>query len=345
MFGFKYCLLSLVMILAVGAFWQNDTHAMDLSKQLPKLSAKEVLHYGPSSAFFEQYDQGVQGHCDPLLSHLNEKLQSSDSDVRYSAQLVYAEMYDRAVCVEYSSEKSFEYFKQAADAGGPMFHAHVGWKYYYGHGVEQSEAKANEAFKLLLTRRASSDISRIYKRYEDLLKDRPIPPLLKTGIDWLIEKSSTDDGLIDLAQALLGRSGATYHDGTAFKKDTKAAYFIFQSLAVKHNPKALFTFAKAILNGKIPSSPVREAHMFLEWAANCGYTDAMVEMAKYHQTGEYEFVQTNSHAYAWLYAAKTLGANVQDEMKHLEKHIKVSGEGNARQQLPWNYRPNSCRAK
>ena len=134
MFGLKCLLLRLVAILAIGLFWQNDVQAMDLSKPLPKLSAKEVLHYGPSSAFFEQYDQGVQGNCGPLLSHLNEKLQSSDSDVRYSVQLVYAEMYDRAVCVEYSPEKSFEYFKQAADSGGSYFYAHVGWKYYYGHG-------------------------------------------------------------------------------------------------------------------------------------------------------------------------------------------------------------------
>lgn len=90
MFGFKCRLASFVAILAMGVFWLNNAQAMDLSKPLPKRSAKEVLHYGPSSAFFEQYDQGVQGNCDPLLSHLNEKLQRADSDVRYSAQLVYA---------------------------------------------------------------------------------------------------------------------------------------------------------------------------------------------------------------------------------------------------------------
>ncbi|WP_417841617.1 hypothetical protein [Terasakiella sp.] len=107
----------------------------------------------------------------------------------------------------------------------------------------------------------------------------------------------------------------------------------------------MFLFSKAILNGQIPSSPVREAHTFLEWAANCGNTDAMIEMAKYHQTGQYEFFQTNSHAYAWLYAAKILGANVETEMGKLEQTIKKSGKGKARQELPWNYRPNSCRAK
>jgi len=344
MFGFRYRLWGLVAVLTVGAVWANVVQAMALSKPLPKRSAKEVLHYGPSSAFFEQYDQGVQGNCAPLLSHLNEKLQSPDSDVRYSAQLVYAEMYDRAVCVEYSPKKSFEYFKQAADAGGPAFYAHVGWKYYYGHGVEKSEAKANEAFKLLLTRGAFSKTSRTYARYQDLLKDRPIPPLLKAGIDWLIETTSTDEGLIKLAQALLDGSG-TYIDGSSFEKDSKSAYNIFANLSVKRNSKAMFLFSKAILNGQIPSSPVREAHTFLEWAANCGNTDAMIEMAKYHQTGQYEFFQTNSHAYAWLYAAKTLGADVETEMEKLEKTIKNSEQGKARQELPWNYRPNSCRVK
>lgn len=341
MFGLKYRLLRLVVILAVGAFWQNDVQAMDLSKPLPKLSAKEVLHYGPSSAFFEQYDQGVQGNCDPLLSHLNEKLQSSDSDVRYSAQLVYAEMYDRAVCVDYSPEKSFKYFKDAADAGGPMFYAHVGWKYYYGHGVEQSEAKANEAFKLLLTRGASSDISRTYKRYEDLLKDRPIPPLLKIGIAWLIGKTSTDDGLIDLAQGLLSGSGR-YHDGSPLNIDRRASYDILTNLSVKPNTSAMLILADGIYRKQYEGLHMGEAEMMMKRATDCGSIKAIKKMAHYYKVGAYDYVQSNLNAYAWYDVAKSLGANVQMEMSELEKHLSDWEIKNARQDHPWLYRPKSC---
>ncbi len=56
MFRFKYHLWGFITVLTFGAVWSNLVQAMDLSKPLPKRSAKEVLHYGPSSAFFEQYD-------------------------------------------------------------------------------------------------------------------------------------------------------------------------------------------------------------------------------------------------------------------------------------------------
>ncbi|NVJ92440.1 MAG: hypothetical protein HWE34_12320, partial [Methylocystaceae bacterium] len=101
------------LIAALGA---GGVYAMDLSHPFPARSAVEVLHPGPSSGFFKEYDAGVQGQCGPLLSHLDKTLQDPDSDVKYSAQLVYGEMYDRAVCVDYSPVKSFEYFKQAAQS-------------------------------------------------------------------------------------------------------------------------------------------------------------------------------------------------------------------------------------
>ncbi len=318
MFGLKYRLLRLVIILAVGAFWQNDAQAIDLSKPLPKLSAKEVLHYGPSSAFFKQYDQGIQGNCGPLLSHLNEKLQSSDSDVRYSAQLVYAEMYDRAVCVEYSPEKSFQYFKEAADAGGPMFYAHVGWKYYYGHGVEQSEAKANEAFKLLLTRMAFTESSRFYESYQDVLKDRPIPPLQKAGIDWLIKKTSTVEGRIKLAQALLDGSGR-YLDGSPLQIDKRAARDIL-SHTTSSSPKAHFLLGTEYLKGSFGDSNRYEGEFHLMWAAKCGYVPAMLELARLSETGEFGIRQSKRDVYGWLLLAQRSGADVSKELEKVKEN-------------------------
>ncbi|WP_188666078.1 tetratricopeptide repeat protein [Terasakiella brassicae] len=319
MFGFKYHLWGFIAALTVGAVWPNLVHAMDLSKPLPKRSAKEVLHHGPSSAFFEQYDQGVQGNCTPLLSHLNEKLQSADSDVRYSAQLVYAEMYDRAVCVEYSPKKSFEYFKQAADAGGPAFYAHVGWKYSYGHGVEKSEAKANEAFKLLLTRGAFTENSRTYKRYEDLLKDRPIPPLLKEGIEWLIETTSTDDGLIELAQALLDGSGR-YLGRSPLQIDQISARNILSQTAL-FSPKARFILGIEYLKGSFDDKNRREGEMHLMWAAQCGYVPAMLKLAQLSETGDYGVKQNKQSTYGWYHMARENGADVASEVEKAKQKI------------------------
>ncbi|NVJ92506.1 MAG: sel1 repeat family protein [Methylocystaceae bacterium] len=317
-------------------------NAIDITGPLPKLTAEKTLLKGPSSAFFEEYDEGVKGKCDLLLKHLSKSLQSSNSDVKYSAQLIYAEMYDRAVCVEYSASKSFEYFKQAADGGGPAIYAFVGWKYFFGHGVKQSNAKANEAFKLLLTRNTVFGNSLTYDHYENLLRDRKIPILLKKGVDWLIQKTSSDEKLIHFAQELLDGT-AIYFDGSPFKKDQKAAYNILFRLSAK-NSTASLVLANAILQGKIPSSPMSEAHFFLEMSANCGNTDAMLEMAQYHQTGQYNFLKINSIAYSWLYTAKFLGLDVENQMKTLKEKIENQGNDSARQEFPRNYRPQSCRA-
>ncbi len=344
MFGFRCRLVNFVVILAIGAFWLNDTQAMDLSKPLPKLSAKEVLHYGPSRAFFEQYDQGVQGNCDPLLSHLHEKLQSPDSDVRYSAQLVYAEMYDRAVCVEYSPEKSFKYFKQAADGGGFYFYAHVGWKHIYGHGAKKSMKEAHKAFKLLLTRLASSESSRTLERYIDLLKDRPIPTELKTGVGWLINLTNSDSAKINFALNLI-HGTARYYDNSLIKQDHRAGYEILTSMANNSNPEAMYILAQEILSGRLDGIHMDESQLMLENAASCNFIDAMLLMAEYHEKGTHGFVQTYPHAYSWLYTAKSLGANVDERMKELKEKMENTNQGIARQEHPWNYYPDTCRAE
>ncbi len=298
------------LIAALGA---NGVYAMDLSHPFPARSAAQVLHPGPSSGFFKEYDAGVHGQCGPLLSHLDKALQDPDSAVQYSAQLVYGEMYDRAVCVDYSPAKSFEYFKQAAQSGGSNFYAIVGWKYYYGHGVEQSKKKAHEIFKRLLIRSTRMDKGNILQWFQEILREREMPDLLKMGIDWLNETTQTEEGTIALGLSLIDGTG-TYYDGTTLPIDTWAARNTLSYLSI-HNPKASYYFGIEKLKGTFGDKNRGEGKMHLISSARCGYVPAMIELAHLAKTGDFGTRTSKREAYGWLLMAQRSGANVTDEIK------------------------------
>ena len=140
-------------------------------------------------------------------------------------------------------------------------------------------------------------------------------PPLKDGIDWLISKTSTDDGSIHLAQELLNGDG-TYFDGTSIKKDPKSAYNILFSLSVKSNPKASFVLAQAIKEGQINFVPAYEADMFLQDSAQCGYVPAMIKLAELALSND-----KKRETYGWYLMAYENGANVSAALEKAKKNV------------------------
>ncbi|NVJ93886.1 MAG: hypothetical protein HWE34_19620, partial [Methylocystaceae bacterium] len=193
------------------------------------------------------------------------------------------------------------------------FYAIVGWKYYYGHGVEQSKSKANDAFKLLLMHSAFAYTSLKGKIYEDVLRDRPMPPPLKAGIDWLDETTQTDEGAIALGLSLIDGTG-TYYDGTILPIDTWAARDILSYLSI-HNPKASYYFGLEKLKGTFGDKNRGAGKMHLISSARCGYVPAMIELAHLAKTGDFGTRTSEREAYGWLLMAQRSGANVTDEIK------------------------------
>lgn len=138
-------------------------------------------------------------------------------------------------------------FNQIYESGGSVFDAIVGWKYYYGHGVEQSKKKAHEIFKRLLIRSTRMDKGNVLQWFQEILREREMPDLLKKGIDWLNETTQTDEGAITLGLSLIDGTG-TYYDGTTLPIDTWAARDILSHLSI-HNPKASYYFGLEKLKG------------------------------------------------------------------------------------------------
>jgi TPR repeat protein len=337
--GFK----ALALIFIGGALFFSPAHAIDIEKPLPKRSAKEVLLAGPSSAFFAEFDQAIVGDCEPLLSHLEKALNSGDSDRAYSAKLVYAEMYDRAICVPYDPTKSFEFFKPIAEQGYPLGNLHVGWKYLHGHGVKQSNELAIQAFKTLLVRIAGSPKTRTVSHLKDLLKGREFPDQVTKGIEWLNEISKSKEKQLKLAQNLINGT-AKYYDGSSLPEDHYAAHTLLRDIADNSFPKGYYVLGTEILNGNIESYIKREGQMMLEFAAKCGYVDAVLAMAKFHEKGEHDFFQSDLYAYAWYHTAQILGINVDEEIKTLEQSFLQGEKESARQLFPWNFKPKFCQA-
>lgn len=298
MLGLNKKIATLATALGVAFGYITNANASDISKPLPKLKAAEVL-WANSSHFHKDFDKGVNGDCTSLLSRLDKAIQNEESE--YAAHVVLGEMYDRAICVNFDPAKAYENFKRAADMGGPYYYAQVGWKHVHGHGAEQSIEKANDAFKLLLTRLVSTPEGRTYERYKEILIDRDMPKQLKDGINWLIQKSKTDDGISHLAKSLI-YGGGNYYDNSPLSKDILAAKRILE--ANFDNGKASYVLANAYFDGIYGDKEKNRGRILLEHAGTCGSEQAVVDIIGHMLNEDHGFRNIDFITYTWFLYGK-----------------------------------------
>ena len=227
-------------------------------------------------------------------------------------------MYDRAICVNYDPAKAYENFKRAADMGGPYYYAQVGWKHVHGHGAEQSTQKANEAFKLLLTRLGSSPEGRTYERYQAILIDRDMPEQLKKGINWLIETGKTDVGIIRLAKSLI-YGGGNYYDNSPLSKDLLAGKRILE--ANFNNGNASYVLANAYFDGIYGLEKKNSGRILLEHAGICGSQQAVIDLIDHSLKERHGFKKIDFVIHAWfLYGQE----NGYEDVDVFAKEIQAS---------------------
>ncbi|WP_135075094.1 SEL1-like repeat protein [Terasakiella sp. SH-1] len=302
-------------ILIVGLLTPVNADAS--SEPLPKGSASEIL-WKNSSHFHSDFDKGVNGDCVSLLSRLEKEIQDPNEDREYAAHVVYGELYDRAICVPFDPDKAFDHFKQAADMGGPTYYAQVGWKYFHGHGIEKSDAKAHDAFKLLLIRNATWKQPTNEQHFHEILRDRGMPDILAAGVGWFTKMTKTDESAVSLALSLIDGSGR-YYDDTALPIDKLAAMYALNQLS-SDNRKARYHLGFEMLKGTFGEPLKREGEMHLIRSAKCGYVPAMLKLAHLSQTGEFGARQNNKDAYGWYLMAQRNGASVKTELEEAKKN-------------------------
>jgi hypothetical protein len=335
--GFKA--LSLAFI--GGTLFLSPAHAIDVEKPLPKRSAKEVLLAGPSSAFFAEFDQAIEGDCKPLLSHLEKALNSGDSVRDYSAKLVYAEMYDRAICVPYQPTKSFDLFKEIAKDGNPHFNLQVGWKYLFGHGVPQSNERATVYFKRYLISVAVKDPSEIIKQTEALLSKRPMPEPLVLGIHWYEKITSDKQTYLAFEKSLLQGNGK-YFDGSFFEVDKNAIYMSLLSLSF-HDIEAAYVLYVEKAKGTFGPQHKIDGQLSLEQVARCGYVPAMLKLAEFASSTDKGLDLSAKDTYGWYLMAEENGANVSNELEKARKNAGPYFQFSAPKN--WRYKVNLKKCK
>ena len=312
----KFICVAICILVGSGT---QTAQAVDVTKPLPQISGDNVLS-GAASHFRSDYDRGVKGDCVQLLQRLEEAAVSKEYGEAYASNIVYGEMYDRAVCVPYDPAKAFVYFKDAADFGNPIYFSIVGWKYFHGHGVEQSEVLANEQFKLLLTRfgvHVNGNSQNEKDKYRSFLGDRNIPALLLNGVDWKAMRTATAKETLNLAQELLDGSGV-YFDKSPLLVDTRAAFDILSGL---DNPEGRYVFAMESLKGTFGEKQRKEGQWRLDTAALCGYLPAMLDLAQFWYTGEYGFEKNLRRSYEWYLRAQLHGAEVSKLLAEIEPQV------------------------
>lgn len=306
-------------------------------------AAEDVLYRGPSAAYFEVYDVATQGQCAPLLTQLNAALKSDDTNERYGAEIVYAELYDRALCVEFSPEKAFDLFKKNAERGRATFYAHVGWKYFYGHGVARSLPKAHEAFKHFMIKRAIYSKGSFDNPFAESIayKGRFYPVAFSGHRSWLKKQMASPSLAIHFAENLI--AGTAYSPITKQKiEDRAAGYTILSDFAYKKNLGATLALVRALYSGRLETLHHDEGDILLTRLAHCDVTEAMIMIAEFHQTGVAPYPKSKTLAYGWYELALKLGHPSNEQINTFIQAVSKGQREKARQDIKLFYKPTSC---
>ncbi|MDV7340063.1 hypothetical protein RYZ26_10700 [Terasakiella sp. A23] len=311
MFEFKHPLISLLAFLMLWGISSENAQAIDVSKPLPKLPAKELLA-GNSSHFHRDFDKGIHGDCTSLNARLQKALK--DPEDEYAARVVLGEMYDREICVPYDPAKAYEHFKRAADMGGPYYYAIVAWKHSLGHGATHSEELTNEFFRYFLVNAITQNDMNPAIRTHRHLRDRQITPLLKHGIHWYEEILTNREKHYLLAKSLLTGNGVKYIDGRQIKQSLFAADRHLISLS-KQDKNIAYFHSNELIKGTFGNNRKGEGQFSLINLAECGHVPSMIKLGEVFSSNDPDLAHSNREAYGWLLMAQRSGADVSNQLK------------------------------
>jgi TPR repeat protein len=285
---------------------------------LKVMKAQELLALN-AERYFKAFDLAIEGECSSFLDRLKKDLQTDDK--AYAAHIVLGEMYDRVICVPFDPYEAFQHFKAAADLGGSMYYAIVGWKYENGHGVSKSEENAKKMYKLLIQRSSFSDKGIKETYFASLLNDRTFPTLLRKGLNWYNAHTNSQEKIFSYAKTMIDGSGK-YYDGSAMPVELKTGYMLLERLE-NNNPAAGYFLAQEELKGTFGPEKQKKGHTHLIMIARCGYVPAMLKLSELaNVTGSKHYKPRDM--YGWLWLAWKNGANVADKLEKARQTVSFA---------------------
>lgn len=337
-------LLSLVCIGADCAHAQDGARYVRNGVPQP-LPAEDLL-----PAYGDEYGASIRaaiaGDCAALLKDVH-----TESRNTFSNFYLEAELYDRGLCLPFdpaeAARKWISVDRRFSASNGELI---LSWKHYYGHGVALDREESRNLFiRQMMDLYLWMDLSGLGRwnaiTTETLsefvlgrLAGRPAPQAFLDGLAWTEKQTSTDDGAIELAKALIWGGSLRYVDGGRLPHLPKSGVSILSNV---DSLEARYLSGKAGLDGLSNYGHDSILHA-LTFAAHCRHAGAAVELANLYHHGNTWLERDLSEAEKWRRLALIFGAKEEEMFRPIFLHRVFGLQGPAKDDLEYVLTGRRC---
>ena len=248
--------------------------------ELGKLYSSEDFGFMDSERSHDYYERALHGFI-----QIEPKAEKLRPYVQYRIGKIYS--YGSGTDNDY--EKSFEWFKKAAQAGNKFAQYSLANQYYYGNGIEKDLSSAHEWYTKSASQGmpyANYALAQMYSKGEEAEQNdetaRRYYARALRGFLAIEENDQADENL-------MYKIGRMYKYGLGTDSDMLKAIDYFRTAAEKGNPNAKREMASELISGEhIPQNTDEGIRLLTEFA-DMGDTSAAYKLGKIYLNGENVF--------------------------------------------------------
>ena len=214
----------------------------------------------------------------------------------YSAWRVALAFRDGVGCAP-DPVRSSHYCRIAAEAGFPEAQGQLGLNYWYGSGVEQSDAQAYKWINLCALQGEPRGLYLLA-----VLTDSGVGCEVNEAEAFALYQRAADEGDLDALRQL----GECYYFGRGVKKDPAQAVLYYKTAADKGHAKSMTDLGSILYDGEIVMTNYEEAAKWFFKAADRNEPRAMYMLAQMYADGD-GVEQGDGACRRWMARAASLG--------------------------------------
>jgi len=305
--------------IALGAFLLSVIATPALANELPRLP-EQSEHTKDIAGSIEDVialQKAYWGDCDPLLDAIPEDSLSATMEPK--TRRLAIELLERGLCLPYDPELSLRLIEAGHDQKDPRATLLLGWRYWYGYGVETDIERAkdliDEAMLAFTPYRTS-----VTAAWTQFLNGRQVPDYVREWDGWFARQVDTEEKKVLFAYHLLD-GALILPDGRLLGSRPQIASKWFSVLAVK-NFEIQYRYGILLYAGRFGEEARRDADYMLMRPARCHFLPAVMTMAEISFKEGLDGVPGGwENAYIWYRVADALGVDVKSQLRTAKMNL------------------------
>jgi TPR repeat protein len=257
------------------------------------------------------------GDCGPLLDAVPEDSISVTMDSKKRRLAI--ELLERGLCLPFNPELSLRLIEAGHDQKDPRATLLLGWRYWYGYGVdadiEWAKALIDEAMLAF-----TSYQTRVTKAWTVFLNGRQVPNYVHEWDGWFVRRVDTEEKKVLFAYHLLN-GALILPDGRLLGSRPEIASKWFSVLAVK-NPEIQYRYGLLQYAGRFGEKEQGKGEATILMAAYCHHPQAVMALAEINlKKGRDGVAGAWESSYTWYRVAEALGVDVESQLRTAKMNL------------------------